>query len=190
MLQQGLHHDGGRYLITINPSKILLYLQRGLPLLVAIPSTFLFMDSGLTDYFFVIQSVFFLAVAGSVFALQKYLKHQHLKNGYLQFNTLVKFEIDDQSRCYFTFKDNHQQGNRLNQIFETKLNACSRESFLGCWLYFDDKTAQQFFKEANFSQPWFIFRDSLKDQDYSRLARIIKMLALEKNKLSISEQVK
>jgi len=174
MSQQQLYHHGGRYLISINASKFFLSLQLWLPMLVALSSTFL-----LNNHSVFFRCTFFIMVIIVVYALQIYFKPDNLDKVVLN-----QFEIDDQGRCVLIFSKLHPVKNELNKRIESKLSVRSRVSFLGCWFYFENKATLQYFKKINFSQPWFIFRDSLTEQDYSRLARITKRLALEKNNIT------
>lgn len=82
------------------------------------------------------------------------------------------FELNRQGRCSFDGKNHYQ------------LQASSRFSFLGCWLTLQPLTAQPITtvnsmfnaKGSNNQSRVFIYRDSLSNQDFSRLSTVISQL--------------
>ena len=83
-----------------------------------------------------------------------------------------RFELSSQGIC--AFDDNHYY----------QLQSNSRFSFLGCWLILQPLTAQpttsvnSLFKanKNNSKRLFFIYRDSLNNQDFSRLTKVISEL--------------
>lgn len=76
---------------------------------------------------------------------------------------LNKFELHIDGKCYFN----------LGQLCRLHVN--SRVGILGCWLVFIRvKNSQNLIDDTH--QPFFIFKDSLSAQDYSRLCRVINHL--------------
>jgi hypothetical protein len=75
-----------------------------------------------------------------------------------------KFELDSHGLCIFN-GENHYQ-----------LQAGSRFSFLGCWLYLRPTTSSHTIYntcEKSNTENLFIFRDSLSKQDFSRVSKAI-----------------
>jgi len=66
-----------------------------------------------------------------------------------------------------------------NEKISYQLLAESRLSFIGCWLVlmpYNRVATQQSSPEKRYPKQFFIFRDSLHEQDFSRLARVINQL--------------
>jgi len=84
-----------------------------------------------------------------------------------------RFELNSQGVCSF-------DGNKHYQ-----LQANSRFSFLGCWLTLQPLTAQSITavgamfntSNNNSNKMFFIYRDSLSNQDFSRLSNVISQLS-------------
>jgi len=77
------------------------------------------------------------------------------------------FELNNQGLCTFEDKNHYQ------------LQANSRFSFLGCWLILQPVlTVDVFFYPKNKARKklFFIYRDSLSQQDFSRLSNVITQL--------------
>ncbi len=98
-----------------------------------------------------------------------------------------KFEINRQGLCSFnssSFDDFSFYGNKYYQ-----LQASSRFSFLGCWLALQPLAAQPISavntmcntKNNNKKRMLFIYRDSLSNQDFSRLSNVISQLNSQLN---------
>ncbi|MBL4941327.1 MAG: hypothetical protein JKY81_06630 [Colwellia sp.] len=80
---------------------------------------------------------------------------------------VARFELSDQGLCRFDENQHYQ------------LQASSRLSFLGCWLILQPLSAVgSMFNEKN-NKPntqYFIYRDSLSEQDFSHLSKVIAQL--------------
>nr|WP_157825901.1 hypothetical protein [Colwellia sp. Bg11-28] len=66
-----------------------------------------------------------------------------------------------------------------NETISYQLLAESRLSFIGCWLVLmpnSSASAQHRTHGKGYPKQFFIFRDSLHEQDFSRLARVINQL--------------
>ena len=81
-----------------------------------------------------------------------------------QIRVLYQFELTSQGICTFDDEGYYQ------------LQANSRCSFLGCWLTLMPITTKNTLFFGKYKQ-LFIFRDSLSEQDFSRLSRVLKGLA-------------
>jgi len=57
---------------------------------------------------------------------------------------------------------------------EIKIKPQSRIGIMGCWLYLEQREDE--FAQSCICWSYFIFKDSLSKQDYSRLARIINII--------------
>ena len=80
---------------------------------------------------------------------------------------LSRFELDSQGLCTF-------DGNKYYQM-----QVDSRYSFLGCWLILQPVTAVSTMANTsndNSKKVCFIYRDSLSNQDFSRLSNVISQL--------------
>ena len=78
------------------------------------------------------------------------------------------FELDNQGICAFEGGNNYQ------------LQANSRISFLGCWLILQPVSDTSLIinnQNNNVKIRFFIFRDSLSKQDFSRLSQVINQLS-------------
>jgi len=90
------------------------------------------------------------------------------------------FELDSHGLCSFDGIEYYQ------------LQASSRFSFLGCWLTLQPMTAQPITavgsmfnaKNNNSKTRFFIYRDSLSQQDFSRISRVITQLNSQLNSQS------
>lgn len=71
-----------------------------------------------------------------------------------------QFEVTSQGLCTFDGKHDYQ------------LQASSRLSFLGCWLYFVAAPVSS--NDVPKHKQLFIFKDSLSDQDFSRLSAVLE----------------
>lgn len=82
----------------------------------------------------------------------------------------LSFEIGNDGIC--SFEDS------LHRIEQFQLLRSSRFSFLGCWLFLQPTTSKASFntKAHHAKKRIFIYRDSLTEQDFSRLANIISQL--------------
>jgi len=98
-------------------------------------------------------AVFTLVVLGVLMAQQK---GRQVKVEY-------QFELTPQGICTFDGETYFQ------------LQTSSRLSFLGCWLTLIPITAKNTFL-ANKHKQLFIYRDSLCEQDFSRISRVLKDL--------------
>lgn len=74
------------------------------------------------------------------------------------------FSINNMGLCVF---DNNN---------ELQLHPSSRVSFLGCWLVFCENERACESESLNKATHLYIFKDSLSDTDFSRLARVLNML--------------
>ena len=77
------------------------------------------------------------------------------------------FELTEQGQCLFKDGSNYQ------------LHLSSRCSFLGCWLVLQPLVTAGIFpvvKINNGKELFFIYRDSLSKQDFSRIANVISQL--------------
>ena len=109
-----------------------------------------------------------LVVAVMTFVLLGFLLTKHRTSDVI----VSRFELNSQGLCSFDDTEHYQ------------LQANSRFSFLGCWLVLQPLTAQPLsavnsivndnytFKATKF----FIYRDSLSEQDFSRLSNVISQL--------------
>jgi len=78
------------------------------------------------------------------------------------------FELDNQGICAFEGGNSYQ------------LQANSRISFLGCWLILQPVSNTSLVlnnRNTNAKRRFFIFRDSLSKQDFSRLSQVIHQLS-------------
>lgn len=83
-------------------------------------------------------------------------------------NVDINFELNSQGVCSF------------NGIEQYQLQASSRFSFLGCWLVLQPISAvtQMFNAKDNSQQTMlFIYRDSLSEQDFSRVVKVMSHLS-------------
>lgn len=74
---------------------------------------------------------------------------------------VFQFDITNQGLCTFDGQDDYQ------------LQANSRLSFLGCWLFFV-AASSDISNDAPKHKRLFIFRDSLTEQDFSRLSAVLE----------------
>ena len=81
---------------------------------------------------------------------------------------MIKFELSNQGICSFDENIHYQ------------LQTNSRLSFLGCWLSLQPVLADNVkvldAKYNTSNKQLFIYRDSLNQQDYARLSRVIRQL--------------
>jgi len=104
-----------------------------------------------------------LAIAVSAFVLLGLL----LANKSSQPIIVSRFELNSQGLCSFD-ENNYYQ-----------LQANSRFSFLGCWLILQPMTTVNSMFNVKNNNPktnFFIYRDSLSKQDFSRISKVISQL--------------
>jgi hypothetical protein len=182
--QGALFNANPVYKITILSSQLARYSQFILPLIVAILATLLLHEQAIYS-----QLLFFILTLVVFRLVQKKIKKQKIISN--EFDT---FTLDVAGKCTF-IKNDYAKENCLitrsdNVIsLSRQLSARSRISFLGFWLYFEDVDKEQSNQLITQSvailmlpQPWFIFYDSLSEQDFSRLARVINSLSIIQRK--------
>ena len=84
-----------------------------------------------------------------------------------QYDTVSRFELNSQGLCSFEGNDHYQ------------LQDNSRFGFLGCWLVLQPMTTVNSMlnvKNNNAKTSFFIYRDSLSKQDFSRISKVISQL--------------
>ncbi|MBL4908809.1 MAG: hypothetical protein JKX78_02105 [Alteromonadaceae bacterium] len=186
-----LYNDESCYQITIIPSKIKNYGKLALPFVVAVLATLL-----LTSFRLYSQLLFFIITLLLLLNWQKVSRKSNRFTHTKKITLPDYFSLGLTGGCTFTnigTLEKTSLGERClvvkqdNVISITLQLSCrSRVSFLGCWLYFD-KNEQKKIVNMNASvlmlpQPWFIFRDSLSKQDFSRLARVLNSLSIIQHK--------
>lgn len=152
-----LFSAASKYSITVNKSryKIIVYVGVALVCILIL----------LTFFTYAYHLALTIAVAGVVL-LGLLLAKQN--SSQVMIST---FELNDQGQCSFE-DDNHYQ-----------LHLSSRYSFLGCWLVLQPiSTAGALFqakkttKSNSATKLFFIYRDSLSKQDFSRISKVITQL--------------
>jgi len=107
-------------------------------------------------YFILALTVAAIMLIGLLFTLSKSQK-----------DIVSTFEVNSQGQCIF------------EDAIRYQLHVSSRFSFLGCWLILQPIPAlsTMFHAKSNSSKTLlFIYRDSLSEQDFSRLSNIISQL--------------
>jgi len=182
--QGALFKGNSAYKITLLSSKFARYGQFLLPLIVATLATLLLYEQAIYT-----QLLFFILMVIMLRLVQKKIQKQ--KRVLRGFNT---FMLDVAGKCTFIKKDYSKEDcliTRADNVISLsqQLTARSRISFLGFWLYFEDvdkeqsnQLIRQNMATLMLPQPWFIFHDSLSEQDFSRLARVINSLPIIQKK--------
>lgn len=92
-----------------------------------------------------------------------------------QQNIISRFELNNEGVCSFETS--------MHRIEHYQLLENSRFSFFGCWLFLQPTTNNSCVKaggnlvnNSDVKKQFFIYRDSLSDQDYSRLTNVIAQL--------------
>jgi len=82
-------------------------------------------------------------------------------------SAMYDFSMNTQGQCLFTLSDS-------SVVKSYQLLAKSRISFVGCWLFM--KPIGLNHRNSNRTKRIFLFKDSISNQDYSRISRILKSL--------------
>ena len=153
MLSFNLYSNALKYNVNVRESRYKLAVYSALAIFI-----FLVMLVSFTFYYIQAQA---LAVV-SIIALSLFLsmsKKNRLTSSFILTNTgSIRFNNEDASY---------------------QLLAGSRLSFIGCWLVMSQNVPAVFLPKDLFEtmpKQLFIFRDSINEQDYSRIARVIKQL--------------
>ncbi|MCW8833731.1 MAG: hypothetical protein OQK09_04810 [Colwellia sp.] len=125
---------------------------------------------GLTVFFLLLLVLYFsyayflaLVVATlTLLVLGVLYSQQRTKHRQKDAKCLYQFELNQQGLCLFN-------GNEYYQ-----LHASSRFSFFGCWLMLLPTTENKC--SGDKAKQLFIFRDSLTEQDFSRLSQVLRNL--------------
>ncbi len=91
----------------------------------------------------------------------------------------VSLENNEKITDYFTLTE-FGVISLKDERFDYQLLASTRLSFLGCWLVLQPIRTNNQSGEDNGKLPlmhWFIYRDSLNGQDFSRLVQVVKQLS-------------
>lgn len=129
----------------------------------------------LNDQLIYVQVLFFISLFFLLTRLQQRItsKNDSIK-GINHFNLQV-------NGCCIFYDDHHVKV----QPMQYQLAKSSRVSVLGCWLCFEQQSGNAIITPlAHANKPpqhWFVYRDSLSAQDYSRLTRVINNLSLIKD---------
>ena len=97
--------------------------------------------------------------------------------------TLLQFTVDEFSICSFQYRCEKKGVSAIAKKEQFQLLASSRYSFFGCWLHvvpLSNLSSSALFSYAinkKHKNKWFfIYRDSLSAQDFSRLSQVIRHL--------------
>ncbi len=182
--QGALFNANSVYKITLLSSKLARYGQFLLSLIVATLAALLLHEQAIYT-----QLLFFILTVIMLRLVQKKIQKQ--KRIPSVFNV---FTLDVAGKCTFIKNDCTKEDCLLTRpdnviSLSRQLSARSRISFLGFWLYFEDENKEQSnqlitqnMATLMLPQPWFIFHDSLSEQDFSRLARVINSLPIIQKK--------
>ncbi len=176
-----LYNDSVQFQIILQPSKYADYLTSFLPLFVALLATMLLTLTGIF-----IKVIFFTLSYIVLFFAQKYQQKNDKTKAQLS-----RFTLDVEGQCQLNFQYHLQE-----YTVEKTLSCHSRSSFIGCWLYFEKDNpsltslarspstllASSKANSLSINKSIFLFKDSLSEQDFARLARIIKELPRVKAK--------
>ena len=153
MLSFNLYSNALKYNVNVRESRYKLAVYSALVIFICLVMLVIF-----TFYYILAQTV----AAASIIALSLFLsisKKNPLTSSFILTNTgSIRFNNEEASY---------------------QLLAGSRLSFIGCWLVMSQNVPAVFLPKDLFEtmpKQLFIFRDSINEQDYSRIARVIKQL--------------